>query len=186
MELRLKTGQWIIAGNILERQSAGIHKKIQELSRSEHEADLVLAEALDITITISKTILEQVRAKNTADLGLDIPFPSIEAMEQMPNDSIRFFAKMLKCSLFFDGLVFVHHLWQTKELDVNLEELAQSIRSTVSHYGAYCTMIGLWQAEDDDERQIIRNIKILAAHFRSKVEPGKLYKIEDLEKMAAN
>ena len=186
LELRLKVGQWIIAGNNLERRSTAVHKKVQELYQSEDEVGQIMAEALDITSAISKIILKQVRSKGAADSGLDIPFHAVEALEQMPNESIRYLAKMIKCSLFFDGLVFVHHLWQTKKLDINLEELSQNIRSTASHSGAYCTIIGLWQPKDEDERQIIRNIKILAAHFRSKMAPGRLYKFEDLEKMAAN
>lgn len=189
LELRMRTGQWILRGNNLERCFQAVDEEVQALSKSEHEVDRLLAEALEITIAITQKIMDTVGANKDAALAsssLDLPLNAIEAMEQMPDKSIQFLAKMLKSILLFDGIIVVHSLWKNKGLNLDLEELSRSIRSATSHYGAYSTLIGLWRPDDADERQLIRNIKILAAKLRIKTEPARLYKIEDLEKMAAN
>ncbi|MEM0995106.1 MAG: hypothetical protein AAGI49_18895, partial [Bacteroidota bacterium] len=60
-------------------------------------------------------------------------------------------------------------------------ELIPFLKRTIERFGAYSSFVGFWYPSEEDERQIVRNIKIHTAKLEMEHKPKtKAQKVENL------
>ncbi len=85
--------------------------------------------------------------------------------EIMPNFSIDLITKTARNGLLLDFLMTMSSYVIDETIKVDVEELRQLLRVTLEEYAVNQIHLGTWTPKDDDERQLIRNIKIRASYY---------------------
>ncbi|HRI62515.1 MAG TPA: hypothetical protein PK228_22395, partial [Saprospiraceae bacterium] len=100
-----------------------------------------------------------------------------------PSPEIERYLEWISASLAFEYYLVAGDLVLSKKILLSLDEtnlLAQQLRLAFEIFAAHSTLSGLWKPKEEDERQLIRNIKIVTAIFRTERGTGVIYTAENM------
>jgi len=151
----------MLEAQILQEVSNNYFKK------GKHKAlALLLSDSLEIFYEIIQSLSKLLGSINN-DLN-DFDFDTILDLNQSEESGPPELIKWRDSSIALEMYVIIADLIIHDQLELNktqVELLKSNVRISTEDYGLNASLIGLWTPADDDERKLVRNIKIrLAAH----------------------
>lgn len=129
------------------------------------------------SLDLYKSILGPLTAQ--IDVSMFDGLPKINSIEQVfglmqniPSGSvlIQQFNQLFKTSAAFDYALLTSALLFDSKIKLTASErklLTEMVRETAENYAVTLSLLGLWTPEDEDERQLVRNVKIKLSYVES-------------------
>lgn len=115
----------------------------------------------------------------------NVNYHTIDALVAMyPGDLFLKFKQWLDASLTFDFALVLSELILNKELKLKKQQidvLIKLVKSSIEDFGFLSSLFGAWTPDEEDEQQIIRNMKIRLAANHTDVLSSKPYEKQSLK-----
>lgn len=148
-------------------------------------------QSLDLYKSILSPLASQI------DMSMLGEFPKISSMGQFSNLMqslpsgplmLQQFKQLFRISAMFDYALLTCALLFDGKLKLTASErkiLSDKVRESAEDYAVLLALFGLWNPEDGDERQLVRNVKIKLSYVESlNIGPGeKRYSTKDLNQV---
>lgn len=188
LELRLKAIQYFELNSknihtVLKEQSPRLHSRYENLNTAFNEVvSTHLTISSNIVTSNFNTLFSNVQIDNS------ISFSGLKKLVQLyPVPNMIDYLKWMESSLKLEIGMFVCALIENETITAPkgklIERLEYFLKNQLELFGAYAILLNVWQPNESDERQMIRNIKIVASAYELDAKNGKKISAKDLQNL---
>lgn len=187
-ELRLKIIQSDLILSFKEEFSQSIDNRIRSQfnhSTIEKKLELTFVNGLSIYKTVTSSILNKEPFNAIGNLTIKDYREINNLFDNLPGEESKFINHYLRSSIAIDYTFIVSDLILSNQLRINndqIDTLRKLLKDSIEDFALYSYILNLWNPDDIEETQWIRNIKIRIGFIES-LHSSNQYSTEELKKI---